>query len=998
MFSRFALGFGYLIFLLIAGLLVLGVHFMSATVPRYTGSATVAGISGNVDIDRDSYAIPHIHATTERDAYFGLGYAEAQDRLFQMELERRLGEGRMSEVFGPRSLPLDEWARTIGFSRIADQMWRKSGKHTREILSAFCSGINAYLGEHRTHLGFTFDALGLVPENWKPQDCLVIGRLMAWEMNFSALTDAAYSDFSLALDSAHLHALFPFYPTDGATVLGGPNPDMFVSNYLAVPVSGHYNSFHKPALGPPSKPPKPAGVLPAAKPRPQAKPHPHLPVMRRIGMSGMAHSEYAGIFQSGAVFDSAIGAFLGGGSNSFVAAPSKTASGAALLENDTHLQLGSPSRWYLAHLTSDDGLNVAGFLIPGLPVILSGRSPNLAWGITSGMADECDYFVEKLDSTGTRYLLPNGTSRPFDIIHDTILVRDMARVSDNSTLDPLHRVPFEVRLTVNGPVMTGMHPDSLARSFQGDERAGGIPKRSIFNRTTRPVAMMWNGSYALSDELAGWLALPRATSVTEARVGMSGFATPCLNLCLADTHGNISYQYIGRLPRRSGSEERLLLPRDGTNPADAWQGFIPMRDLPHVTNPARGYIVSANNPPVAHAPIPFGLDWEPDSRADRLSELLQTDTAKLDVAAARKFQMDIISPYNLRRVLPYLLALYPNPNPPSIAPDSTWAFRIDSMRLSWKEDSLARFTSITDSAMQFLREKDSAWLAQHRPQTEKLRNGNTLDPFTARVLTYLRNWDGGMRSDEIAPAIYSVFLNRLLFNTFRNQLGTQRYAEFIYLDNIPLQTLADILPDTANIWWHPSTIENEALRMKNKAAVGDTAGDTLSDTSSSASSSISHLGSATFNSPCQRDSIIQTSFRESLRILALTFGRDIRQWQWGRMHTLTFRHPFDKAGKLVASFVDIPAGPMPGGPTTVLQGTYYLWNPYAMQIGPSMRMVTDMSQPILYGVLPTGNSEAIFGDHYKDMLPLYKRGKLIRISLTERNPKWKRFELRPQAE
>ncbi len=987
MFSRFALGFGYLIFLLIVGLLVLGVHFMSGTVPSYTGRATVAGISSNVEIDRDQYAIPHIHAATERDAYFGLGYAEAQDRLFQMELERRLGAGRMSELFGAQSLPLDEWARTIGFSRIADQMWNKAGAHTREVLTAFCSGINAYLRDHRTHLGFEFDALGLAPEDWKPQDCLVIGRLMSWEMNFSALTDAAYSDFSLALDSARLHSLFPFYPANGATVLGGASPAMFVSNYLAVPRPAsviHESSKallpanlnpaaplesvnapppkRKPTAKPATKPRVKPATKPAARPSIQP-PQPRAPKpMQRIGMRGVMHSEYAAIFKAGCRFDSAIGTFLGGGSNSFAVAPSKTASGAALLENDTHLQLGTPSRWYLAHLTSDDGMNVAGFLIPGLPVILSGRTPDLAWGITSGMADECDYFVEKLDSTGTKYILPNGSARKFEIIYDTIRVRDTARASDNSTTDPLRPMPFQVRLTIHGPVMTGMHPDNLTRSFHGDERAGGIPNRSIFNNPHRPVTMMWNGTYALSDELAGWLALPRAKSVAEARNGMSGFATPCLNLCLADTKGNISYQYIGRLPKRSGSDARLLLPRDGSNPEDQWQGFLYMRELPSVTNPARGYIVSANNPPETVGsgnPIAFGLDWEPDSRADRISELLQTSTAKLTTASARSIQTDIISPYDLRRVLPYLLDLYPNPNPPSIAPDSTSAFRLDSMRLYWKEDSLMRHTAITDSTMALVRKNDSIWLASHRP-SEDTKQPSKIDPFTAQVLTYLRNWDGGMRADEIAPAIYSVFLNRLLFNTFRDALGTERYGEFIYLNNIPLQTLANILPDTANVWWRRPYGGHDSM-------------------------------------VASRDSIIQTSFRESLRILALTFGRDLRTWQWGRLHTLTFRHPFDKTSKLIARLVDIPAGAMPGGPTTVLQGTYYLWNPYEMQIGPSMRMVTDMKDPVLYGVLPTGNSEAIFGNHYKDMLPLYQSGALVRISLIDRNPNWQRFELQPQG-
>jgi penicillin G amidase len=937
MFPRFALGFGYLLLLLIAGLLVLGIYFKSGTVPAYSGTAVVAGISGTVDIDRDGFAIPHIHAATERDAYFGLGYAEAQDRLFQMELARRAGAGRMSEVFGNRSLQIDEWARTIGFSRIADQMWLKAGTHTREVLTAFVSGINAYLRDHRKHLGFEFDAVQLVPEDWRPQDCLIIGRLMSWELNFSALTDAAFSDFSQVLDSAHLHSLFPVYPEDGATVLGGANPSTFVSNYLSGSQAGS------------------TGPL-VTKPLDTAKKSQGIPkTSQQMEDRVSSRNDFASLFRQASDFDSAVGACVGVGSNAFAISGSHTTDGAAMLENDTHLQLESPSRWYLAHLVSDDGMDVAGFLIPGMPVILSGRTKDLSWGITNGMTDECDYFIEHVDSSDSRYMLPNGSSQAFTIIHDTIHVRD------SSKINPAQSVPITIRMTVHGPILTGMHPDAIEHSFYADARAGGIPNNSMFFRDSKPVAMMWNGTYALTDELAGFLDLPRMKTVAEARRGMSGFATPCLNLCLADARGNISYQFIGRLPRRSGNEERLMLPRDGANPAEAWTGFIYMSDLPTVTNPARGYLVSANNPPMNDRPVPYGMNWEPSSRADRIGELL-AERPRLDAEYAQRIQTDIVSPYDLHRVLPYLLALYPDPNPPTLSPDSSSAFHVDSMRLVWKEDSLLRYTSLGDSAMKYLRQRDSGWIAEHR-SSERAKKMEQVDPFTAQVLGYLRNWDGGMRAEEIAPAVYSVFLNRLIYNTFfeglsGNESSSERYNEFILLQNIPLETLAHLLPDSANVWWH------------NKA--GKNGG---------------------------RDSILQTSFRESLRILAQRFGPDIREWQWGKLHTLTIRHPFDKESPLIATLVDVVGGPMPGGPTTVLQGSYHLWNPYQLQVGPSMRMIADMRNDVLLAVLPTGNSEAIFGDHYRDMLPLYQNGTLIRILLdepTELKDNWKRFELKPK--
>jgi acyl-homoserine lactone acylase PvdQ len=431
---------------------------------------------------------------------------------------------------------------------------------------------------------------------------------------------------------------------------------------------------------------------------------------------------------------------------------------------------------------------------------------------------------------------------------------------------------------------------------------------------------------------------------------------------LADASGNISYQYIGRLPRRAGSDERLFLPRDATNPADDWQGFIYMAQLPTVTNASRGYIVSANNPPMKNRAMPYGLNWEPSSRADRIAELIESG-GKLDASGIERIQTDIVSPYDLRRVLPYLLALYPDPHPPMTGADNSSSFLMDSMRLYWKEDSLSHRMSNGDSGLALVRKNDSIWLALHRPPEDTIKP-QKLDPFTAQVLDYLRNWDGGMRPEEISPAIYSVFLNRLIYRTYHDALGTERYAEFIYLDNLALESLARIMPDTGNIWWNSN-------RGPGSDVQGPGAG---------------------------RDSIIQTSFREALQILALAFGPDIRQWQWGKLHTLTFRHPFDRASKLIAKLVNVEAGPFPGGPTTVLQGAYYLWDPYKMQVGPSMRMIADMKSDELLAVLPTGNSEAVFGDNYSDMLPLYKLGSLVRIPLDgQAKPDWKRVELKPKS-
>ena len=1007
---RFLFGFAFLLVLLAIGFVALGLHSMSGTVPVYEGSAKVAGISGSVDIDRDEFAIPHIHAATERDAFFGLGYAEAQDRLFQMEFARRLGQGRMSEIFGKRTLVLDKFSRTIGFARIADQMWAKAEPKSRDVITAYVAGINQYLKQNRAHLGFEFDALKLQPEDWRPQDCMILGRLMAWEMNFSYLSDAAFSDFALVLDSAHLRSLFPDYPADGATVVDGADPRNFVSNYLnispipeiamqkpapvATPVVEKVEPTPAPvpvpkkvvpkviaptkkkttvaskAPAPKSAPRSPYQSVPKSTPRgpynqtkparpapipqghtPAPMPRPHMPPpLKGTGMTEDIKQFFAELRDVQRAIDSTIGWHGTGGSNAFAIAPSRTADGSAILENDTHLSLSAPARWYVAHLTSDDGLNVAGFLVPGLPLFLSGRNADVSWGITNAMADETDYFVEKLDSSGNYYMRPNGAWEKLAIVHEKILVQDS--IKSNLMLT----VPLDIIETKDGPLVT-LHPDSMIHIFHGDHRAGGVPDTNIFHRTGHALAMMWNGYYALTDELGGWVNMMHAKSIADARAGMSNFATPCLNLCMADTKGNIAYQYIGRMPHRNGSERSILLPRDGTSANDAWNGFVYMRDLPTITNPARGYIASANNPPVRNRTFPFSNNWEPSSRADRISELIER-TPKLNESNVRDIQTDIVSAFDLRRILPYLLRLYPDPHPPRVTADSTSLFRDDSMRIFWKEDSVRKHgNNVSDSTLRALLLKDSLYFRSRHMPEDTIKTPK-VDRFTAQVLDYLRNWDGGLRANEIAPAIYSVFLNRLLEHTYRDELGSERYSEFIYLGNIAFQSLARIMPDSGNIWWDDVT--------------------------------------TTGPQPEHRDSIIQISFRETLRIMASAFGRDIRQWQWGRMHTLVYKHAFGKEGGLVAKLVNIDAGAMSGGPTTVSQATYDLWNPYEMRVGPSMRMIADMKSNDLLASLPTGNSEAMFGEHYRDMAEMFKRGELVHVPLFQRNPAWKRFELRPE--
>ena len=982
MFKRFGVGFFIVILLIGVGLLILGDMFLRRSVPALTGSATVFGIHNAVHIDRDSFGVPSIYARTDEEAYFGLGYAEAQDRLFQMEMERRIGEGRLSEIIGKPGLTLDKWAHTIGFTRIAHLLWQKSSPQTKAFLTSYIGGINAYIADHHSRPGYEFDALHFTPEKWKPEECLTIGRLMSWEMNFGYWTDAAYGDIALAVDSSHLRALMPEYPADGPTVVEGSTPEVLAARWTGIgkrlpgpnitpsqikPGGDTSNARFKPnvigkpvvsgqtapknSVKPPAKPAAPSHKSPLNQGRPKIN-APHVPVRsgEMLGEPKGVGTDDVGFFLELAKVNKELQAALGplmsgGGSNSFVLGPSRTTTGSAILENDTHLRLSTPARWYLAHLHSEEGLNVAGFGVPGLPLIIAGRNEQVSWGITSGMADESDFFIETLDSTGKSTLTSSGFKSIVEFV-DTI------RVKDSVSTNPMHSLPFLIRQSIHGPLILE-HPFVVAHSYARNNRAGAVPQDTTFFRHRKPVALAWNGEYAFGDELGAFFSLHRAENITEARSQLKLFATPVLNLCLADRSGEIAYEFIGRLPRKNGTETRGFLPRDGSISVDQWLGFISAGEIAKLSNPTRGYIVSANNPPIRQRTVPVSAAWEPGARADRIAQLIE-ESKKLDAAAMGKISRDITSPFDRDLVMPYLLALYPDPNPYSTAPDSTWLFRLDSLHHVWRWDSILHHTSLPDSAARQMIHADSLML--RAPYIGHGMASQVQTP-TATALEYLRNWDGGMRDNETAPTIYAVFLNTLLKNIFADELGSDRFAEFCYDGDLPLNSLTRLLREPENIWWDDVTT---------RGAVPET-----------------------------RDSIIKLSLEESLRILKTTFGSDMSRWQWARLHTLTYRHQFEAAGPSIARLVNIEIGAVPGGFTSVSQATYDIWNPYAMRVGPSMRMISDMRSNTLLAVLPTGNSEAIFGSHYRDMVQLFKNGGYDAIELQGRSAAASTFELLP---
>ncbi|MGE5640585.1 MAG: penicillin acylase family protein [Clostridia bacterium] len=349
-----------------AGLALLGAFFyLRQSLPQTTGSVKLAGLAGRIEILRDRYAIPHIYAGSIPDAFYALGFVHAQDRLWQMEMSRRIGAGRLSEALGSAALPQDRFLRTLGVRRAAEANLRGYDAETRRRLAAYAAGVNAFL-ETKPVLPIEFWLTGVQPEPWSEVDSISWLKMMAWNLGGNWRNELLRLQLSKTLSTARIQELLPPYPGDPAP----PLPDL----------KAFYAAMEQPTVR----------------------------LARTANANGVPPDD---------------GGVEGIGSNSWALAGARTESGKPLLANDPHLGLTAPPVWYFAHLHAP-GLDVIGATLPGVPGVLVGRNQRIAWAVTNTGPDVQDLFLEKLDAAG-RYIAPDGP-RPFTVFRETIRVKGKA--------------------------------------------------------------------------------------------------------------------------------------------------------------------------------------------------------------------------------------------------------------------------------------------------------------------------------------------------------------------------------------------------------------------------------------------------------------------------------------------------------------------------------------------------------------------------------------------
>ena len=530
--------------------------------PDTAGSTSVAGLQNAVDIIRDEFGVPRIIAHDEHDLMFATGYVHAQDRLWQMDMGRRIGQGRLSELIGQVTLPFDRMFRIIGIRSISEEIERNIAPDSRARLQAYADGVNAFIETHKGKYPVEFDLLRYDPEPWTPLHSIMIARLMAWELNLSWWTDLTLGAIVERVGYEKAREIFPTYPSDVAPT---------------VPSAEWQKAMHA-AL--------------------------------EFLQASQDYCEFRGI-----------GGTLGG-SNAWVVAPKKSESNSTILANDTHLQLTNPSKWYEMILQAP-GYDVMGFSVPGIPGIVAGHNDKIAWGLTNVMADDADFYVEKVDSSDANRYIYDGQSLPIESREEEITVRD----------DTMHYVT--IRSTHHGPIVTDI--------------------KTMLKKAEYPfvASMRWTGT-EISDQIDAFNKINRAKNWEEFTAGVRAFSGPGQNFVYGDAAGNIGYWCGVKLPIRS-SMNNTTLPLAGWEKMNEWQGFVPFDKLPHLFNPPEGFIATANNKIVDDA-YPYHISdlWEPPSRVQRLRDVLGRDIT-FSVHDFELLQNDQYSLY-AKELTPYIIA------------------------------------------------------------------------------------------------------------------------------------------------------------------------------------------------------------------------------------------------------------------------------------------------------------------------------------------------------
>ncbi len=541
-----------------------------------------AGLREVVSVQRDGRSIPYIEAKNDADLYFVQGFEMAKDRLWQMDLLRRVARGETAEIFGKTTLEEDKRWRRFGFARVAEASVAQLQPELRAALESYARGVNAYVATlGPKELPVEFQILQFTPREWTPADSIIIGKILAEALSSTYAGDLireSLKDFDPVKLADLNNKVTPYdvilFGKDLATKSTemGNSADVSRSDATAVEhtdveLSEVYKSKRSAA-----------SVVSLANADLDVRER----SLRRIGM-----------------FAEELAA-----SNNWVISGKRTADGKPILANDPHLQAAAPGIWYKAHLSTPN-MRVAGVTFPGVPGIVIGHNANIAWGATNVGPDVQDLYKITLNDR-SEYKTPSGWG--------AAKVRKQVIKFRSSPLSPATTIEtIDVVETAHGPV--------------------------IIDSGETKYALRWTAFDPQNDDLSAFFYLNRAKDWNDFKKALSTYGGAMQNFIFADVKGNIGWHTAGKVPiRRKGDGS---LPYDATTNDGDWVGTIPFAELPNLYNPPQGFIMTANQR-IAGTDYKYPQlirDFAAPWRARRLHDIL-SNHAKVTMESTAAAQMD----------------------------------------------------------------------------------------------------------------------------------------------------------------------------------------------------------------------------------------------------------------------------------------------------------------------------------------------------------------------
>lgn len=577
-------------------LVVFAIVYLGLTqsaIPRYSGTFVVKdrSLTAPVTIQREKSGVIHVIGRKKVDVAFGQGFAVAQDRLWQMEFNRRVAKGQLSQVVGKGALDIDKYMRTMGFGRLAEQDV-KDGIFSPEIvpiLQRFVDGVNAYIDSRPSsyRLAPEFGIFNYRPKPFEIVDVVLNAKLLSHDLS----TNLKYelNRFKALRNGVSLERVEELMPQASSSLTITSKRELGIESTEAEDeeLEKAFNDNSGAYIPTPDS---------ARKLNDDDN---------RNNFKQMYSALYRQIFKTDHTDVFA--------SNNWVVSGDLMANGKGFCANDPHLVVASPGIWVLVHLKTtheDDNWDAIGATLPSIPNIIIGKNQNICWGVTNSMPDVQDLYV--IDEINGQYQHSSGL---LDIEErdEVIKVKGEADVT------------LKVRNTIYGPIVNDLYEEKLGHE--------------------KPVALKWTSLLPHDTTASAIIPLLQKRNWTEFIESFKDYVSPTQNFVYADTHGNIGYFTPGKIPIRERGHSGMF-PVIGNGTYD-WQGYIPFDSLPQVYNPEKGYIVSANNrvQPVGY-PYNFGRDFAPIHRAKRISDMIVdivNQNRNITVSDMKNVQLDVKS-------------------------------------------------------------------------------------------------------------------------------------------------------------------------------------------------------------------------------------------------------------------------------------------------------------------------------------------------------------------